>query len=120
MVLLQVAHRCVAFHAVANINKENKHMSPQILQSLISLNRNTIHDLHHFAREYKASAKYMREVGEDHYSDKFYKDYIKTSRSIKQLVRAQKALKKELAETIECERRLRNFDISAIACGQYE
>lgn len=83
-------------------------METSIIQSIISLNRNTIHNLHHTAAICKWSAKGYRKAGMSHFADDCFKEYLKTTKRIAQLVRTQRALKQELADTIENDRMMRH------------
>lgn len=95
-------------------------MNLPTLQSLISNQRNTLRELHALADYSAAYRKHYYDTGHIVRAEICHKDYVKATKRIAQLARVQRALKVEMAETIECERFLRHHDISAIAYGQYD
>jgi hypothetical protein len=95
-------------------------MSPQILQSLISTQRNKIHDLHRGITYFKRDAKEFYLQGNEDAARSFMDCVRQDTKRIAKLVRIQKALKKELADAIDFERFMRNFPDAVEAYNLYE
>jgi ATP-dependent protease Clp ATPase subunit len=75
-------------------------MNQQQLQSQIALNRNLINALHMTLVAYQSWRYNAREDNDEEYAEKLTKHIKKLSRQIEQYVVLQKALKKQLAESI--------------------